>query len=144
MFCCNSFYSSRSSSFSSKKWCPAEGWRFHGDSLQWHPGPIQAVLWFRETATVPTKVNRSADISNGHRHAKTSYWEVTLIKLYVIVFSRSCVVFVFSVKFSFLEISSSSGHELKVMNNNNLYRLIQKKYFCQWHWWHCNCWYVLL
>lgn len=86
MFCCNSFYSSRCSSFSSKKWCPAEGGRFHGDSLQWHPGPIQAVLWFRETATVPTKVNRSTDISNGHRHAKTSYREVTWYSYMLICF----------------------------------------------------------
>lgn len=91
MFCCNSFYSSRCSSFSSKKWCPAEGGRFHGDSLQWHPGPIQAVLWFRETVTVPTKVNRPTDISNGHRHAKTSYREVT-IQLYLSMFPTSSLI----------------------------------------------------
>lgn len=91
MFCCNSFYSSRCSSFSSKKWCPAEGGRFHGDSLQWHPGPIQAVLWFRETVTVPTKVNRPTDISNGHRHAKTSYREVK-IQLYLNMFPTSSLI----------------------------------------------------
>lgn len=46
--------------------------------------------------------------------------------------SKLYLIWCFSVKFSSLEILSSSGNELKVMNNN-WYCLVQKKYFCQWN-----------
>lgn len=46
--------------------------------------------------------------------------------------SKLYLMWCFTVKFSSLEILSSSGNELKVMNNN-WYCLVQKKYFCQWN-----------
>lgn len=46
--------------------------------------------------------------------------------------SKLYLIWCFSVKFSSLEILSSSGNELKVMNNN-WYCLVQNKYFCQWN-----------